>query len=841
MPAPPQTMGGAPPGGMMMPGNPGAPPPPPTGMGAPQPPGFGATAQAPMSAGGFNTPAPPMYGGFDQGANAIIDQFTQLTMGAGGPGQATDVGIDPNAFPRPLGEDAKVVTEGGEPICPGSCDPRFMRLTTNAIPNSSSLRTRWALPLGAVIQPLADIGTPVPVVNFGASGIVRCRRCRTYINAFVQFTDGGRRWRCNVCGMLNDVPVDYFCTLDADGRRRDIADRPELCQGAVEYVAPAEYMVRPPMPPCFFFVIDVSAQAVASGMVQVAVDGIKASLDNLPGAERTLVGLLTFDSALHFYSLKSTLTQPQMMVVSDLDDPFLPMGADDLLVNLRESRAVLDTLLSSLPSMVASTQNIDSCTGAAVQAAYMVMSHIGGKMVLFQGSMASMGPGRLKNRDNPAAYGTDREHHLRTPEDPFYKKMAAECSRVQIAVDVYATSGQYQDLASLTTLPKYTSGKVYYYPAFSAARDGQKLHAEVCKNLGQTLGWEAVMRVRCGKGLRISTFHGHFFIRSTDLLALPCVDKDMTHAVQITHEETLVTTNVTYVQCALLYTSSCGERRIRVLTLQVPVVNELQELYKAADTRGITALMAKLAVEKTLSSRLEDARQAILSKTTGVLKEFRNMYATQLRAHNKLVFPDSLKLLPLYMLGLTKCAALRGGAKDLTADERSAIMFDLMSLGVKETQILLYPSMYMLHNMPAECGKAGEGAMMMPAATAMDTSRVDPEGAYLIDNGRVLVLYLGRAAPTAFLQGVFGVGPEVPADQLALEPARAGSDLSVRVNAIVASLRKGRMLHQAVHVVRQGEPSEAHIMPYFVEDRGQGTMGYVDWLVQLHRGVQQKM
>jgi hypothetical protein len=40
-------------------------------------------------------------------------------------------------------------------------------------------------------------------------------------------------------------------------------------------------------------------------------------------------------------------------------------------------------------------------------------------------------------------------------------------------------------------------------------------------NLTRTTGWEAVMRIRCSKGLRISAFHGHFFIRSTDLLALP--------------------------------------------------------------------------------------------------------------------------------------------------------------------------------------------------------------------------------------------------------------------------------------------------------------------------------
>lgn len=34
------------------------------------------------------------------------------------------------------------------------------------------------------------------------------------------------------------------------------------------------------------------------------------------------------------------------------------------------------------------------------------------------------------------------------------------------------------------------------------------------------------MRIRCSKGLRISAFYGHFFIRSTDLLALPACDVD---------------------------------------------------------------------------------------------------------------------------------------------------------------------------------------------------------------------------------------------------------------------------------------------------------------------------
>lgn len=41
------------------------------------------------------------------------------------------------------------------------------------------------------------------------------------------------------------------------------------------------------------------------------------------------------------------------------------------------------------------------------------------------------------------------------------------------------------------------------------------------------------------------------------------VDPDKAFAVQIAHDENVVTSNVSYVQCAVLYTSSNGERRIR--------------------------------------------------------------------------------------------------------------------------------------------------------------------------------------------------------------------------------------------------------------------------------------
>lgn len=60
------------------------------------------------------------------------------------------------------------------------------------------------------------------------------------------------------------------------------------------------------------------------------------------------------------------------MVVSDLEDIFAPLP-DDLLVNLSESRAVIDAFLDSLPSMFQETVNVESAFGPALKAAFMVM------------------------------------------------------------------------------------------------------------------------------------------------------------------------------------------------------------------------------------------------------------------------------------------------------------------------------------------------------------------------------------------------------------------------------------------------------------------------------------
>ena len=48
--------------------------------------------------------------------------------------------------------------------------------------------------------------------------------------------------------------------------------------------------VRPPQPPVYFFVIDVSDVSIASGMISSMVAAIKDSIDELAANTRTQIG-----------------------------------------------------------------------------------------------------------------------------------------------------------------------------------------------------------------------------------------------------------------------------------------------------------------------------------------------------------------------------------------------------------------------------------------------------------------------------------------------------------------------------------------------------------------------
>ncbi len=64
--------------------------------------------------------------------------------------------------------------------------------------------------------------------------------------------------------------------------------------------------------------------------------------------------------------------------------------------------------------------------------------------------------------------------------------------------------------------------------------------------------------------------------------------------------------------------SCCARRARRVHTVAFPVVQEVNELFRATDAAATAALLAKLAVEKSYTSMLDETRAAIQARRVAV-------------------------------------------------------------------------------------------------------------------------------------------------------------------------------------------------------------------------------
>ncbi|KAK2519892.1 Sec24b [Columba guinea] len=700
----------------------------------------------------------------------------------------------------------------------------------------------------------------LPVIT--SSTIVRCRSCRTYINPFVSFIDQ-RRWKCNLCYRVNDVPEEFMYN-PLTRSYGEPHKRPEVQNSTVEFIASSDYMLRPPQPAVYLFVLDVSHNAVEAGYLTILCQSLLENLDKLPGDSRTRIGFITFDSTVQFYNLQEGLSQPQMLIVSDIDDIFLPTP-DSLLVNLHESKELqqysfseiaetsrlpnlinpfqsvlqlIKDLLNALPNMFTHTRETHSALGPALQAAFKLMSPTGGRISVFQTQLPSLGAGLLHSREDPNQRSSTKVVQHLGPATDFYKKLALDCSGQQTAVDLFLLSSQYSDLASLACMSKYSAGCIYYYPSFHRSHNpaqAEKLQKDLKRYLTRKIGFEAVMRIRCTKGLSIHTFHGNFFVRSTDLLSLANVNPDAGFAVQMSIEESLTDTSLVCFQTALLYTSSKGERRIRVHTLCLPVVTSLADVYAGADVQAVVCLLANMAVDRSVSSSLADARDALVNAVVDSLAAYMST-ASNLQ-QSVLVAPNSLKLFPLYILALLKQKAFRTGTST-RLDDRVYAMCQMKSQPLVHLMKMIHPNLYRIDKLIDESTiHVNDRVVPQPPLQKLSAEKLTREGAFLMDCGSTFYIWIGKNCDNNFIKDVLGYPDYASVPQKMTQLPEGDAPSSERTRSFISWLRDSRPLSPVLQVIKDENPGKTEFFQHLIEDRTEAAFSYYEFLLNIQQQI----
>ncbi|XP_051530060.1 protein transport protein Sec24C-like isoform X7 [Myxocyprinus asiaticus] len=779
------------------------------------------------------------------------------------PVQKTRHRIDPDSIPSPIQviEDDKA-NKGSEPFITGvrgqapplittnfqvrdqgNASPRYIRCTAYNMPCSSDMAKQSQVPLAAVIKPLATLPpdeTLPYLVDHGESGPIRCNRCKAYMCPFMQFIEGGRRFHCGFCSCVTEVPPHYFQHLDHTGKRVDCYDRPELSMGSYEFMATVDYCKNNkfPQPPAFIFLIDVSYNAVKSGMVGIVCQELKTLLDYLPRENPDVesnirVGFITYNKVLHFYNVKASLAQPQMMVVSDVADMFVPL-LDGFLVSVSESRVVIESLLDQIPEMFADTRETETVFGPVIQAGLEALkaADCAGKLFVFHSSLPiAEAPGKLKNREDKKLVGTDKEKSLFQPHVSFYNTLAKECVAQGCCVDLFLFPNQYVDVATLGVVPTSTGGSIYKYTYFQAATDQERFLNDLRRDVEKQMGFDAVMRVRTSTGIRATDFFGSFYMSNTTDVELAGLDCDKTVTVEFRHDDKLSEETGALMQCAVLYTSFNGQRRLRIHNMAVNCCSQLADLYRNCETDTIINFFAKYAYRSVLSSPTKNVRDSLLNQCAHILACYRKNCASPSSA-GQLILPECMKLLPVYLNCILKSDVLQPGA-DVSLDDRAYLRQLVSSMDVAESHVFFYPRLLPLQNLDVE-------STSLPLAVRDSEERLSRGGVYLLENGLNLFLWVGVNAQQELLQNIFGTPAFSQIDPSMTSLPALNNPFSKRLREIIESFRTQRPRYMKLIVVKQEDKLEMIFKHFLVEDKSNnGGASYVDFLCHMHKEIRQ--
>ena len=704
-----------------------------------------------------------------------------------------------------------------------------------------------AIPLVLGIQPFAlqsKGDSVIPLIDIRGSELVRCGKCNAYVCPGMTFRGGSMT--CCFCG--GSTAVSAMVQGDA----------PSVF-GTVEYVVDGKYQVREPIAPTYMFLIDCTAEAVASGMTATVCSSVRALLGSLMGVSggserRTRVGLMTFTSSVQFYEMVCAGGdgKEKMIVMGDVEDPFCPLANGAFVTLVSETDvATVGAFLDRVPQIfggggkdavpVAATG--ESAGSAAIKAGVETLKAVGGgRLLTFLHSLPHKGALALKPRESGKPPSERDPLDIMSPHGAtgkLYMQLARDAAQNQVCIDLFALTKSYVDMATISILSSCTSGSVYRYSPFSCSADSARFFDDLRWNLTRPSGLEAVGKLRVSSGLSVEEVIGSFSKAGQNDLVFPTINSDSTIFAKLAHDERLREGSQAYFQFATLYSTTAGQRRVRVHSMALPVTRSLGSVFRGADLEVYMGYLARQAAAAMPGKSLVNVRDVIAKAATGTLVAYRKHCASSSSSSGQLILPESLKLIPLFCLGLSKLPCFRTDAR---ADSRAVWLSRIESLPLDRLLPAVHPRLFRVSLDVASTGQRGQNPEQgaIPESLPLSAEHLDASGVYVLENGYDLFVYFGRDAPASAVEQLLGtsslhsIDPSTFADLPQQE-----NPLSKQTREVISQLRRQRRSYMHMRLVVKGHPYETLFYSAMVEDRHLSSgMSYIEYLCFLHRQIQ---
>lgn len=191
-------------------------------------------------------------------------------------------------------------------------------------------------------------------------------RCRSYINKYFKFINGGKNFECNICYSINEVPDSYYCKLGLENDRNNIDKKNKLKFETIDFELINKEISK------FYVVIlfEMTEFSPKNGFLKKAMKQILKSLKDKNNSN-IKIALLGFDYAIHFFCYNENNKKLNIQVLSDLNNLYDVMRNFDAFTSIYEK--VLSNDSVDFNNYIKNNISKLSCFGSAIEACVHIL------------------------------------------------------------------------------------------------------------------------------------------------------------------------------------------------------------------------------------------------------------------------------------------------------------------------------------------------------------------------------------------------------------------------------------------------------------------------------------
>lgn len=171
-------------------------------------------------------------------------------------------------------------------------------------------------------------------------------------------------------------------------------------------------------------------------------------------------------------------------------------------------------------------------------------------------------------------------------------------------------------------------------------------------------------------------------------------------------------------------------------------------------------------------------------------------------------------------------------------DERIFAMCQVKNQPLVHLMLTTHPSLYRVDNLSDEGAlNINDRTIPQPPILQLSVEKLSRDGAFLMDAGSVLMLWVGRNCAQNFLSQVLGVQNYASIPQTMTDLPELDTPESARMTAFISWLREQRPFFPILYVIREESLMKAAFLQNLVEDRTESALSYYEFLLHIQQQV----